>query len=170
MIFCGIMGCVNGANFTDGLDGLASSVTIVIALFFTVASVVFFGKTAPDPASLAMLGALAAFLIFNHYPAKVFMGDTGSLALGGALAALAVSCGAELFLPIAGGIYVAEALSVIIQVYVFKTQNGRRFFRMAPLHHHYELGGWSEVKIVTVFSCVTAVLCLIAWLGLVVIH
>ncbi len=166
-----MLAMTNAVNLTDGLDGLASSVTAVVAVFFVLICVNRFELgTESAYMAAAVAGACLGFLKHNHHPAKVFMGDTGSLALGGALAALAVSCGAELFLPIAGGIYVAEALSVIIQVYVFKTQNGRRFFRMAPLHHHYELGGWSEVKIVTVFSCVTAVLCLIAWLGLVVIH
>jgi phospho-N-acetylmuramoyl-pentapeptide-transferase len=167
----------NAVNLTDGLDGLASSVTAVVALFFTVICAIWFGGVklkagiyAPSHDSAyfaaAIMGVCIGFLKYNHHPARVFMGDTGSLALGAGLAALAISCGAEFFLPIAGGIYVAEALSVIIQVFVFKTQNGRRFFRMAPLHHHYELGGWSEVKIVTVFSIVTAALCFIALMGI----
>jgi phospho-N-acetylmuramoyl-pentapeptide-transferase len=113
----------------------------------------------------SVCGGCLGFLLYNRHPAKLFMGDTGSMALGGALAAAAIVSGYELLLPIAGGIYVAEAVSVIIQVFVFKTQNGRRFFRMAPLHHHYELGGWEEVKVVRVFTLVTFALCLLALAG-----
>jgi phospho-N-acetylmuramoyl-pentapeptide-transferase len=109
----------------------------------------------------AMCGSCLGFLVYNRHPAQVFMGDTGSLALGAGLAAAAVLSDYEFLLPIAGGVYVLEALSVIIQVVVFKTQNGRRFFRMAPIHHHFELGGWDEKKVVTVFTCATAALCLI---------
>lgn len=155
----------NAVNLTDGLDGLASSVTAVVALFFTLLAPAIAGSQTGFFAA-SMCGACLGFLIYNHHPAKVFMGDTGSLALGGGLAALAAASRIEWALPIAGGIYVAEALSVIIQVFVFKTQNGRRFFRMAPLHHHFELGGWSEVKVVTVFASITAVLCLICYVGL----
>ncbi len=165
VIFCGIMGCVNGANFTDGLDGLASSVTIVIALFFTVASVCFFGKSAPDPASLAMLGALAAFLIFNRYPAKIFMGDTGSLALGGFVACEAMLNKVPVFLVFIAFIYLLEIISVILQVGYFKLTHGKRIFRMAPIHHHFELGGMSEVKVVITFTIITVVGCLIATAG-----
>ncbi len=163
-----MLSMTNAVNLTDGLDGLASGVTAVVALFFAIICAVWFGTESAYFAT-AIMGACLGFLKYNHHPAKVFMGDTGSLALGAGLAALAIGCGAELYLPIAGGIYVAEALSVIIQVYVFKTQNGRRFFRMAPLHHHYELGGWSEVKIVTVFCLVTALLCVIAFFGVITI-
>ena len=163
--FCAIMGCVNGANFTDGLDGLASSVTIVIALFFTVASVLFLGKTAPDPASLAMLGALAAFLIYNHYPAKIFMGDTGSLALGGFVAAEAMLGKMPVFLIFVAFIYLLEIVSVILQVGYFKLTHGKRIFRMAPIHHHFELGGMSEVKVVIAFTIVTVIGALIACAG-----
>ncbi|MBR0139498.1 MAG: phospho-N-acetylmuramoyl-pentapeptide-transferase [Firmicutes bacterium] len=155
----------NGVNLTDGLDGLAASVTAVAAAFFMLlAPRLVLSETGVFAACIS--GACLGFLLYNRHPAKVFMGDTGSLALGGGLAALAaVSC-VEWALPIAGGIYVAEALSVIIQVFVFKTQNGRRFFRMAPLHHHFELGGWDEVKVVRVFTLVTAALCVIAYIGI----
>lgn len=163
--FCGIMGCVNGANFTDGLDGLASSVTIVIALFFTVASVLFFGKSAPDPASLAMLGALAAFLIYNHYPAKIFMGDTGSLAIGGFVACEAMINKIPVFLIFIAFIYLLEIVSVILQVGCFKLTHGKRIFRMAPIHHHFELGGKSEVQVVIMFTVITVIGCLIAAAG-----
>ena len=159
----------NAVNLTDGLDGLSSSVTIAAAAFFALE--LFAGGSAPkdfagSAMAAAVMGACAAFLIYNHHPAKVFMGDTGSLALGGAMAAIAIAMKLDLFLPLAGGIYVAEALSVIIQVYVFKTQNGRRFFRMSPLHHHFELGGWSEWRVVLTFTGVTLLLDLIAWLAL----
>jgi phospho-N-acetylmuramoyl-pentapeptide-transferase len=111
----------------------------------------FYGYGASAAFCAAIAGACAGFLLYNHYPAKLFMGDTGSLALGGAIAAAAILMNIELIIPIAGGIYVAEAASVLIQVFVFKTQNGRRFFRMAPLHHHFEELGWSETKIVERF-------------------
>lgn len=163
--FCAIMGCVNGANFTDGLDGLASSVTIVIALFFTVASVLFFGDSAPDPASLAMLGALAAFLVFNHYPAKIFMGDTGSLALGGFVACEAMIHKIPVFLVFIAFIYLLEIVSVILQVGYFKLTHGKRIFRMAPIHHHFELGGKSEVQVVILFTVITVIGCLVAAAG-----
>jgi len=161
----------NAVNLTDGLDGLSSSVTVVAAAFFALELVVGAAKGAPVSfASSAMaasvMGACLGFLCYNWHPAKVFMGDTGSLALGGAMAAIAISNELDFFLPLVGAVYVAEALSVIIQVYVFKTQNGRRFFRMAPLHHHFELGGWSEVRIVFTFAGVTALLCALAFLAL----
>ena len=144
----------NAVNLTDGLDGLASSVTALVA-----ATLGYLGLSSEGLFAFALSGACVGFFLFNKHPAKLFMGDTGSLALGGALAAVAVCNGHLLALPVAGGIYVAEALSVIIQVYVFKTQNGRRFFRMSPLHHHFELGGWKETKVVAVFFGVTAALC-----------
>ena len=154
----------NSVNLTDGLDGLASSVTAVCAACFAV---IGYAAGAGSMACFAasVCGGCLGFLLYNRHPAKLFMGDTGSMALGGALAAAAIVSGYELLLPIAGGIYVAEAVSVIIQVFVFKTQNGRRFFRMAPLHHHYELGGWEEVKVVRVFTLVTFALCLLALAG-----
>ncbi len=151
-----ILAMTNAVNLTDGLDGLASSVTALVAACMGLQGLGSAGLFA-----FALSGACLGFFWFNKHPAKLFMGDTGSLALGGALAAIGI-CNAHLLaLPIAGAIYVAEALSVIIQVYVFKTQNGRRFFRMAPLHHHFELGGWKETKVVGVFAGVTAVLCVL---------
>ncbi len=159
-----ILGTVNGANFTDGLDGLASSVTIVISAFMFVAYFIINQKF--DTASLAMLGALVAFLIYNHYPARIFMGDTGSLALGGFVAAEAYVLKMPIFLILVAFIYLVEIISVILQVGYFKLTHGKRIFRMAPIHHHYELGGWSEVKVVTVFSLVTFILCIVAFLGL----
>ena len=153
----------NAVNLTDGLDGLASSVTAYVSVFFmavTTGSVQFF--------CICICGACLGFLLFNKHPAKIFMGDTGSLALGAALTSAAMLSHYEFMLPITGGIYVAEALSVIIQVFVFKTQNGRRFFRMAPLHHHFELGGWNEVKVVRVFSVVTLLLVVFARMILVI--
>ena len=149
----------NAVNLTDGLDGLASSVTALVAVCMGL-----LGYSSEGLFALALAGSCLGFFQFNRHPAKLFMGDTGSLALGGALAAIGVCNGYLLALPVAGAIYVAEALSVMIQVYVFKTQNGRRFFRMAPLHHHFELGGWKETKVVLVFFSVTALLCALALL------
>lgn len=162
-----VLGTDNGANFTDGLDGLASSVTAVIALFLGFASL-YFGKADAQlaPISGAVFGALMGFLMFNCYPAKVFMGDTGSLALGGFVAAAAFEMGIPLFIPIFALIYLVEVLSVIIQVTYFKKTHGKRIFRMAPIHHHFELGGWSETKVVTVFTVLTVLLCLVASLGM----
>ena len=159
-----ILGTVNGANFTDGLDGLASSVTIVIAGFFTIASAALSSQI--SSASLAMAGALLAFLCFNCYPAKVFMGDTGSLALGGFVAAFAMYLKMPIFLIFAAFIYLAEIISVILQVGYFKITHGKRLFRMSPLHHHFELGGWQETKVVTIFTIITVVCCVIAFAGL----
>lgn len=159
-----ILGTVNGANFTDGLDGLASSVTIVIAFFFTIAAVIL--GSGISPATLSMAGALTAFLCFNCYPAKVFMGDTGSLALGGFAAASAFFLKMPVFLIFAAIIYLAEIISVILQVGYFKITHGKRLFRMAPLHHHFELGGWNETKVVAIFTIVTLIGCLIALGGL----
>lgn len=162
-----VLGTDNGANFTDGLDGLASSVTAVIALFLGLVSL-YFGKADGQlaPISGAVFGALLGFLMFNCYPAKVFMGDTGSLALGGFVAAAAFEMGIPLFIPIFALIYLLEVLSVILQVTYFKATHGKRIFRMAPLHHHFELGGWSETKVVTVFTVLTVLLCLVASLGM----
>ena len=159
-----ILGTVNGANFTDGLDGLASSVTIVIALFFTLAVAKI--NHMLDPASLAMIGALCAFLIYNHYPAKIFMGDTGSLALGGYVAAEAFLLKMPIFLILVAFIYLIEIISVMLQVGYFKISHGKRIFRMAPIHHHFELGGWSEVKVVCVFTIITVILCAVAYFGI----
>ena len=161
-----IVGCVNAVNLTDGIDGLAASVTFVVMAFFTVAGVLWstYGIQALFPA--AMAGGLAAFFVYNHHPAKVFMGDTGSLFLGGAVAALAFAFDMPLVLIPVGIIYILETLSDIIQVGYFKVTHGKRFFKMAPLHHHLERCGWSEVKIVTVFVSITAVFCLLAYYGI----
>lgn len=159
-----VLGAVNGANFTDGLDGLATSVTILVATFFTVCAI---GLNAPiTPITCAAVGALLGFLLFNGYPASVFMGDTGSLALGGFVAACAYMMQLQLFLVIVGFIYVAEVASVMLQVSYFKLTGGKRIFKMAPIHHHFELCGWKETKVVNVFSIVTAILCLIGFLAL----
>lgn len=160
MLFIVVLGTVNGTNFTDGLDGLVSSVTVLTAAFFTVAAAGM--QLEMHPVTCAVVGALLGFLMFNVHPASVFMGDTGSLALGGFLAASAYMMQMPLYLPIIGFVYVIEVLSVIIQVIYFKLSKGKRFFKMAPLHHHFELCGLSEVSIVTGFSIVTALLCLIA--------
>ena len=159
-----VIGTVNGVNFTDGLDGLATGVTSMVAVFFTVASLALGGDI--EPITAAVLGALLGFLLFNVHPAKVFMGDTGSLALGGFVAGSAYMMRLPVFIVIVGLIYLVEVLSVMIQVTYFKKTGGKRFFKMAPIHHHFELCGWSETRIVTVFTVITAFLCLIAMMGL----
>lgn len=159
-----IVGTVNAVNLTDGIDGLACSVTFVAMVFFTVATAQYAASMSLFPAALA--GGLAAFFVYNHHPARVFMGDTGSLFLGGAVAAMAFAMDMPLVLIPVGIIYVAETMSDIIQVAYFKATHGKRFFKMAPLHHHFELCGWSEAKLVTVFSLVTAVGCVLAWFGI----
>lgn len=164
VMFLAIIGTVNGANFTDGLDGLASSVTVLIAVFFTVVAVGT--NSGIEPITCAVVGALLGFLLFNVYPASVFMGDTGSLALGGFVAATAYMMEMPIFILIVALIYWIEILSVMIQVTYFKKTGGKRIFRMAPIHHHFELGGWSETRVVAVFSIFTAILCLIALLGI----
>ncbi len=164
MMFIVIIGTVNGVNFTDGLDGLASSVTVLVATFFTVVAIGT--KSGIEPITCAVVGALLGFLLFNVYPASVFMGDTGSLALGGFVAATAYMLQMPLFIVIVGLIYLVEVLSVIIQVTYFKKTGGKRIFKMAPIHHHFELCGWSETRVVAVFSIVTAVLCLIALMAI----
>ena len=151
-------------NFTDGLDGLVSSVTIMVATFFTVVTV---GTgSGLSPVTSAVVGALLGFLLFNVFPARVFMGDTGSLALGGFVAGTAYMMQMPLFIVIVGLIYLVEVLSVMIQVTYFKKTGGKRIFKMAPIHHHFELCGWSETRVVAVFSIVTALLCMIAYLGI----
>ncbi len=163
-LFFIVLGTDNGVNFTDGLDGLCTSVTILVATFFTVVAV---GEnTGISPITGAVVGSLLGFLLFNVYPAKVFMGDTGSLALGGFVASAAFMMQMPVFIAIVGLIYLAEVLSVMIQVTYFKCTKGKRFFKMAPIHHHFELCGWSETRVVAVFSIATAILCLIAYLGL----
>ena len=163
-VFFVVLGTDNGVNFTDGLDGLCTSVTILVATFLTIISI---GENSGiSPITGAVVGSLLGFLLFNVYPAKVFMGDTGSLALGGFVSASAFMMQIPLFIPIIGLIYLVEVLSVIMQVSYFKATHGKRIFRMAPIHHHFELGGWSETRVVAVFSIVTALLCLVAYLGL----
>lgn len=163
ILFFIVIGTVNGTNFTDGLDGLASSVTVLVATFFSVVAI---GTgSGIEPITCAVAGALLGFLLFNVYPASVFMGDTGSLALGGFVAAAAYMMQMPLFIVIVGFIYMIEVLSVILQVTYFKLTGGRRIFKMAPIHHHFELCGWSETRVVAVFSIVTALLCLVALMG-----
>ena len=164
LLFFAVIGTVNGVNFTDGLDGLASSVTVMVATFFSVVAVGT--QSGIEPITCAVVGALLGFLLFNVYPASIFMGDTGSLALGGFVAGTAYMLQMPLFILIVGFIYLIEVLSVIIQVTYFKKTGGKRIFRMAPIHHHFELGGWSETKVVAVFSITTAILCMIALLAL----
>ena len=164
LLFVAVIGTVNGVNFTDGLDGLASSVTIMVATFFSV--VALGTKSGIEPITCAVVGALMGFLLFNVYPARVFMGDTGSLALGGFVAGTAYILQMPLFIIIVGMIYLIEVASVMIQVTYFKKTGGKRFFKMAPIHHHFELCGWSETRIVAVFSIITAILCMIALLAM----
>ena len=163
-LFFIILGTDNGVNFTDGLDGLCTSVTILVATFFTIVAI---GENSGiSPITGAVVGSLLGFLLFNVYPARVFMGDTGSLALGGFVASSAFMMQMPIFIAIVGLIYLVEVLSVIIQVTYFKKTGGKRFFKMAPIHHHFELCGCSETRVVGVFSIITAILCLIAYLGL----
>ena len=160
-----MVGCVNAVNLTDGVDGLSSSVTIPVMVFFTVAAIAL-GKwdVALLPASL--LGGLIAYLFYNWHPAKVFMGDTGSLFLGGVVCALAFALDMPLILILVGFVYMMETLSVILQVGYFKLTHGKRLFKMAPIHHHFEMCGWKEEKVVLVFAGVSAVMCLLAWFGI----
>lgn len=166
-----VVGTVNAVNLTDGLDGLASSITATVAVFFAVYA--YFKspyETGVSIFAMAIYGGLLAFLLFNKFPAKVFMGDTGSLFLGGAVALMACDLNMQLFLIIAGFVYFAETLSVIMQTTYFKLTKrkygeGRRIFKMTPIHHHFEMSGWKETKIVTVFTLVTLILCWIAYFG-----
>ena len=164
LLFIAVIGTVNGVNFTDGLDGLASSVTVLVATFFTVVAVGT--NSGIEPVTCAVVGALLGFLLFNVYPASVFMGDTGSLALGGFVASTAYMLQMPIFIIIVGLIYLVEVLSVMIQVTYFKKTGGKRIFKMAPIHHHFELCGWSETRVVAVFSIITALLCLIALMAM----
>ena len=172
MLFIVVLGTVNGSNFTDGLDGLESSVTVLIATFFTVVAIAaeggftFLNNIEISPITGAVAGSLLAFLLYNVYPAKVFMGDTGSLALGGFVATTAYMLQMPLFIVLIGFIYLVEVVSVILQVGYFKLTGGKRLFRMAPIHHHFELKGWSETRIVAVFSVITAILCMLALMGI----
>lgn len=176
-----IVGVVNSVNLTDGLDGLASSITLIVAIFLAI---VLFTVNTPalendgtraslSFVSAALIGATIGFLIFNHYPAKVFMGDTGSLFLGGMLVGAAFMIDEPLIIVIAGGVFVFETLSVILQVSVFQItkkitgkEEGYRIFKCSPIHHHFQESGWSEVVVVTVFTLVTIILCGIAWIGI----
>ena len=164
LLFFVVLGTVNGVNFTDGLDGLASSVTVMVATFFMVIAI---GESSGiEPIICSVIGSLLGFLVFNVFPAQVFMGDTGSLALGGFVAGTAYMLQMPLFLPIVGFIYMFEIVSVMMQVLYFKITHGKRIFRMTPIHHHFELVGWSETRIVAVFAIITAILCLVAILGI----
>lgn len=156
-----IVGTVNGSNFTDGVDGLATSVTTAILTFFLVAAIGL-EKGGMAVVSAVFAGALLGYLMFNVNKALVFMGDTGSLALGGLVSGIAFALHLQLYLPLIALIYFAEVLSVIIQVLYFKATHGKRIFRMAPIHHHFELGGWTEAKVVAVFTTVTLVIGAIA--------
>ncbi len=161
-----IVGTVNAVNITDGLDGLSSSVTVPVAIFFAVIG--YHWGTDYLQLSVfgaALLGGLLGFLLYNHYPAKVFMGDTGSLFLGGAVAALAFAYDMPLVLILVGIVYICETMSDIIQVGYFKLTHGKRVFKMAPLHHHFEMCGWKETKIVAVFTAVSVIFCVLAYLG-----
>lgn len=159
-----VVGIVNSVNLTDGLDGLASTVTLIVSVFFAAVALTALNS------SLALLsavtiGAMLGFLIYNHHPAKVFMGDTGSLFLGGVVVGSAFIINEPMIIVIAGGVYVLEAVSVILQVLSYKLF-GKRIFKCSPIHHHFEFCNWSEIKIVTVFSAVTVLLCAVAWFGL----
>ena len=158
-----VTGTVNAVNLTDGIDGLATSVTIPVAVFFSICAYMV-GETGISAFGLAVAGGLFGFLIYNRHPAKVFMGDTGSLFLGGAVAVMAIALEMHIFIVIAGFVYFMEALSVILQVASFKL-TGKRIFKMSPIHHHFEMCGWNEVKIVRVFTTVTVILCAIAYIA-----
>ena len=167
MIFAAfvIVGTVNAVNITDGIDGLASSVTVPVGVFFAVVAAWWQGMGQFGVYAGALVGGLLGFLLYNFHPAKVFMGDTGSLFLGGTVAALAFAYDMPLVLVPVGFVYICETMSDILQVGYFKLTHGKRLFKMAPLHHHFELCGWSEVKLVAVFSAVSALGCLLAALG-----
>ena len=160
-----MVGCVNAVNLTDGVDGLSSSVTIPVMIFFAAAAIAM-GKfdVALLPASL--VGGLIAYLFYNWHPAKVFMGDTGSLFLGGVVCALAFALDMPLILILVGFVYICETMSVILQVGYFKLTHGKRLFKMSPIHHHFEMCGWKEEKVVLVFAAVSAVMCVLAWFGI----
>ena len=160
-----IVGTVNAVNITDGIDGLAGSVTVPVGLFFAVLSIWWKGYDQLGIYSAALVGGLLGFLIYNFHPAKVFMGDTGSLFLGGTVAALAFAYDMPLVLIPVGFVYICETLSDILQVGYFKATHGKRLFKMAPLHHHFELCGWSEVKLVAIFTSVSLLGCIAAMFG-----
>lgn len=159
-----MIGTVNSVNLTDGLDGLASGVTVLVATFFLFLTLQYSNGLLPITG--AGVGALLGFLLFNTYPAKVFMGDTGSLALGGFVATIAIIMKMPLLIVVVGIIYVLEAVSVMLQVVYFKLTRGKRLFKMAPLHHHFEQCGWKEVRVVSVFYIITAIACLVGFLAI----
>ncbi|MBR5126062.1 MAG: phospho-N-acetylmuramoyl-pentapeptide-transferase [Oscillospiraceae bacterium] len=160
-----MVGCVNAVNLTDGVDGLCGSVTIPVMVFFTAAAVAM-GKFALALLPACLVGGLLAYLAYNWHPAKVFMGDTGSLFLGGVVCAMAFALEMPLILILVGFIYIVETMSVILQVTYFKLTHGKRLFRMSPIHHHFEMCGWKEERIVLTFTTVSAVMCLLAWIGI----
>ena len=159
-----MVGCDNAVNLNDGVDGLCASVTLPVMVFFAVVAYLS-GKVELALLPAALVGGLLAYLVYNFHPAQVFMGDTGSLFLGGVVCALAFALDMPLILILVGFVYIVETLSVILQVGYFKLTHGKRIFKMAPIHHHYEMCGWSEEKIVFVFAGVSALMCLIAWFG-----
>ena len=161
-----MVGCVNAVNLTDGVDGLCGSVTVPVMVFFTAAAVLK-GKLDLALMPACLVGGIIAYLFYNWHPAKVFMGDTGSLFLGGAICGLAFALNMPLILLLIGIVYIVETLSVILQVGYFKLTHGKRLFKMSPIHHHFEMCGWKEVKICLVFSAVSVVMCVVAWLGII---
>ncbi|MBE6708849.1 MAG: phospho-N-acetylmuramoyl-pentapeptide-transferase [Ruminococcaceae bacterium] len=163
-----LTGINNSVNLTDGIDGLASGVTFVVGVFFALVALLGAASPSPELASVAalLIGSTLGFLVYNFYPARVFMGDTGSLFLGGLVVGAAFLCGSPLVIVLCGIIYIVESASVILQVRYFKLTHGKRLFLMSPIHHHFEKKGWSEVKIVSVFSIVTALFCALAWFAL----
>ncbi len=160
-----MVGCVNAVNLTDGIDGLCGTVTIPVMVFFAAAAFCM-GKLDLALLPAALAAALVAYLIYNWHPAKVFMGDTGSLFLGGVVCAMAFALDMPLILILVGFVYIVETLSVILQVGYFKLTHGKRLFKMSPIHHHFEMCGWKEEKIVLSFTAVSALMCLLAWLGI----
>lgn len=162
-LFFVMVGTVNSVNLTDGLDGLASGVTVLVATYFVF--IAYAVNKGLIPVCGAAIGALLGFLVFNSYPAKVFMGDTGSLALGGFVASVAILTKMPIMLVIVGFVYVCESLSVMIQVGYFKLTGGKRIFKMAPIHHHFELSGLQGIKVVELFTIATAVLCLLGFVA-----
>lgn len=164
LLFCAVLGTVNAVNFTDGVDALASSVTLAVSIFFAVAAFGLHSHTTFVSATLQ--GALLGFLVYNRHPAKIFMGDTGSLFLGGLVVAMAYMMRLVLFIPIIGLVYLVEIISVVMQVTYFKLTKGKRIFKMTPIHHHFELSGWSEEKIVSIFTLLTFILGIISIMAL----
>ena len=160
-----MVGCVNAVNLTDGVDGLSSSVTLPVMVFFTAASVSA-GRYDLALLPACLVGGLAAYLCYNWHPAKVFMGDTGSLFLGGVVCSMAFALDMPLILILVGFVYIVETLSVLLQVRYFKLTHGKRLFKMSPIHHHFEMCGWKEERIVLTFAAVSALMCLIAWFGI----